>query len=185
VDDLFTIISVVIAVSGATYAALVAIRDYLGKSVRDLMEVASTQSDAMRDATNDKLKATSLSYQGWLRYLNRIWAWSYGVPILIFALISYCQAAHVIAAYWTVTDTKPSSGWAVYKWVLIAMTVIDFLCILATIAAYGGIRFVCWLVRGNHDAELAGRAKDLGSGETIKVEANSSSIGSGSLPQTN
>jgi hypothetical protein len=171
VDDLFTIISIVIAVSGATYAALVAIREYLGGSVRERLKVASDHSEKMRDATNDTHKTRASRFEGWLVQLNRAWMLSYGVPILIFAVISYCQAIHIIVAYWGNPATKPPSGWPVYKWVLIAMTAVDALCIVATLAAYGLIRYVCNEVKENHDAEFASKAEALRPADTGEVSA--------------
>lgn len=177
VDDLFTIVSLVIAVSGATYAALLAIRDYFKEGLLSAIEESATHLGQMKDTTNPAIKERCCKRVAWRGRWHSVWNWSYCVPIVIFIVISYCQAIHVIYAYWTVGAAKPDSGWAFYKWVLLIMTIIDALCVILTFVARWVIHWICGDIAETYRTELYAQTANLApspSAPTAAVEPSAS-----------
>lgn len=116
-NDLFTVISLVIAISGATYAAIVALRTYLWERIKEPMDSVPTYIEPLLESKNDTVKGRATRWKRRLDCFQCVWRWAFILPIAAFAFISYGQAIHAVAAYWNM-----SSPPTVYKTVAPATT---------------------------------------------------------------
>ncbi len=142
-NDLFTIASIVIAVSGATYSALVGIRTLLTDRVDKIWGQSETDIADIRGSSQEAIKIIAEKKFRRLRRWRRIWVSSYAVPIILFTLAAFGLAIHVCWVYWDSPVDPPSDPpnyWRFYRWVIVLLTTLDALCLALKGIAYRGIR---------------------------------------------
>ena len=136
--NFFTVVSLVIALSGSTYGVIVAIRNIAGDSVRKARqnadpEIVSIENDPERVGTENTESARN-SHKS-LGHWARLFQWAYVVPVVLFALISFFMAVHVCVVTWS-GDVGQLSMWSVYKWVLLGILVVDVIAIVVELCAW-------------------------------------------------
>lgn len=154
-DNLFTVISLVIAVSGSTYAALAALRDYYGDRVKANERRSETIIKTIRECSNEATQDNGERKYEDLHWWLRVWRWSYGVPVLIFFILSCLVAGHTCFAYWSV-DNTPAPMWWLYRWCIAGMVTFDVLSIVITLIAYSRINAIYRDLQGHFDAASGG-----------------------------
>ena len=138
-DNLFTIASIVIAVSGATYSALVGIRTLLRDRVDKILGQSEANIGEIRDSSQEENPKNAEKKFRRLGWWDVIWRWSFAVPIILFTLVAYWLAMHVCWAHWDSSSTSLNC-WDYYRWVIVALTALDALCLVLTGIAYWQIR---------------------------------------------
>lgn len=145
--DLFTIISIVIAVSGSTYAGLVAVREFFGGKVTKWLsscdEYAKSASDSTKTASAKNNIATCYFCVRWCRWM---WNTAFIVPILGFVVISYAGAIHILWEYHR-TSIVQTESWPLYRRVLWGLVIVDGACLGLIFALLVAIGVLHWIIR--------------------------------------
>lgn len=146
-NDLATIISVVLAVSGSTFAALFAFQTLIeggtiGKGLKYSLAMSDEHLRAVVEASISETltKSAVRKHRSIQRWWRVVWRLSIGAPVVLFMLTSFSVSVHVCIAYWNAGPT-PTTAWQTYKWVLLVLIAADGLCVVAPVLAYLGIRF--------------------------------------------
>lgn len=134
-SDIFTIVSLVVAVSGATYAALAAFRSVLGQRVDRADETSHDYIESIRKGSGEALKKTGEKKYRRLRRWLFVWRWSYIIPIALFNLLAYWIALHVCVTGWAGKPTLTSS-WQWYRCAIVGLVLFDGIALVATFCVY-------------------------------------------------
>ena len=133
-NNFFTIISIVMAVSGSTYTTIIAIRNWLGDGVKDAIANAAQCLEEAENADLKNVTSSCKECEGKLSCWKNIWRWTYAVPIILFALTAYGMAIHALIEYWD-NGAVNGKAWDVYKYLLVLLLIVDGVCIMATFVA--------------------------------------------------
>ena len=144
--NLFTVVSLVIAISGATYGAIAAIRSCWESEIREARETGRTLISSIHQTIQDtgKNKETKLAKTAERSYAKLVlwlkwWDRAFFLPVFLFAIVAHGLAIVVCCRSWD--GSVPSDcAWGFYKWLLLAMVTIDLLGIFLTAFAKRQIR---------------------------------------------
>lgn len=159
--DLFTIVSIVVAVSGATYTSIVALRDWLGVELEeDRKDVDNLKTVLTEENSGKAFKEGCLRRYRDLKCWNRVWNWSYAVPIVLFFVISFWVAIHTLVACWS-TGIGSSTSWPIYRWWLLMIVVLDAMCVISTAVSHWNLTRICRDIQQDYRVHEENRAKAL------------------------
>jgi len=151
--DFFTIVSLVIAVSGSTYAALAALQHLYRDSIQDVRNTAKGNlKNIEADSQNTEQKKIAAKKYARMQWWFCIWLWTFFVPVVLFMLVSYVLAIHV-CFFCPNTSVMLPNCWNIYRCIIAGVTIIDFLCILLTVVAY-------WQITANAE-DVQGERKTM------------------------
>ncbi len=163
--DFFTIISLVLSVSGATYAALVAIRSWLNDRLSEKLKTSDQHLNFLNgDETSiGSLKEQANASKKWMDRWNNLWSFAFATPIVLFMLATYGQCIHLLWFYWGVDNISAinSDAWQFYKWFLFGLLAIDVICVLLTFGTFGGIYWNCRSIKERYDTAIEAQAKKV------------------------
>lgn len=132
--DLFTIVSIVLALCGSTYVGMSALHNYHRKNVEDLLKSARDCKDIItklgkpKDIRRAKFKYTRILFH----YFS--WKYLYIFSIIWFILLAFAIAIHVWIAAWA-DPTIKLSVWPVYRWGFAFTVSLNFLSVLFSLLA--------------------------------------------------
>lgn len=142
VADFFTLIGLVLAVSGSTYTAIASIHSWLGSHVRDWQQSCTICITKINEGGTAETKKNGNRDRKRFTRASTVWGWACAIPTLLFLAFSFWAAGHVSVRYFLaedavkITTIVPTVGIG-YMRFIVAITIADFLCILATFASYG------------------------------------------------
>ncbi len=176
-DNLFTVISIVMANCGATYTCINALRTWLGGRVTE--SLASSKNIA-ENLSKDNEQGHCLGEHFWksqkhskkLASWKRKWDWSFGVPVLLFVLLAYGMAIHILIAYWTSPTVDGKAWWPIYRWLIGILLIANSTSVGVTIAAWLSICRHTEEMESISTASLQAKAKTL----EIQNRANTNTI---------
>ena len=126
---LFTVVSLLIAISGATFGALAAIRAYQGDNARSFLISAKSDVDKVIKYGNQELIDQTKKNDASLKRWHCLWQWGNGVPVLLFVVTAFVLALSV-SINWI---SKPAESQSVLSdwWVTVCM-----LCLIVLVIIY-------------------------------------------------
>ena len=128
--NLFTIVSLVIAVSGGIYAAFIAMRSLFEQEIstaidsREMRLKAISEGSETVQATKDGAEEESskmIKYHKW-------WRNSFLVPVVLFVVLSYVMAIHAVCLGQDVVVS--GTWWIIYKFLMVAVLITDLTCVI-------------------------------------------------------
>lgn len=131
-DNIFTVISLVIAVSGSTYTAIVAIRSYLEDDVKDSYNKGNSRYKEINDKS--KSEKTKDGASVFYKKMSRSYSWwrhVFVIPIGVFFFLAYILTVHSLCSCWDggIQDQN-LAFWNIYKYTLFIMLVINLICVV-------------------------------------------------------
>jgi hypothetical protein len=137
-NDLPAIVSLVITVSGSTFAALLALQSLIlqggtGDSLRNVMAMSEVYlSELLATPQFRKMASRAYRIQRWWRL---VWGVSLSIPVFLFLLSSFGMTVHLCIACWNENAPIAGSCWYIYKWLLLFLTVADGTCVVVPLVA--------------------------------------------------
>ncbi len=124
---LYSIVSLMLALFGATYTSIVALRNAFDKDVIELCQLANADKETLNKV---KDKPTTFS-EGITLYekihqCRRLWNWGFWVPVVNFCLFAIVIALFVIIK-WDYVGTKEAPG-IMYRIILGEALIVNFSC---------------------------------------------------------
>jgi hypothetical protein len=152
--DFFTLIGLVLAVSGSTYAAIAGIHAWLSEGVKSKHDRSKYCHNFINEKGTDETKKNSTRDHDHACRCMRNWKIASVVPTILFLAFSFGAASHVYVRYLlTPAATAASAAPAatstagplppispIYMHALGLLTVADIICIAVTFLSYGGLR---------------------------------------------
>lgn len=153
-NDIFTIVSLFMAVSGATYTALIAWRDVFHARVTKIGEDTIAHHNTIKECPDRGIIDAGTDKYSRIRWWILLWRWAQAIPVVLFLLSVFAVGIHLLIVSWNNTHITSDGWWEVYKWVLLALIVLDGLSILILVIAYFRIRshnsdFMEWVQQAN------------------------------------
>ncbi len=165
-NDVLTIVSLVIAICGAAFMAVAAIRDHCRDRIARIREQASKDADNISTAKNS---ATLRHGQRKIRQLERrlfMWDVIAFAPVAAFCLTAYFISIHVLAVCWSEIPREPSI-WTFYRVWIIVLLSINAVAVIALIAMLLAIDATAEDLHAHAEAK-AGEPPESLSGWSIK-----------------
>jgi len=155
-DRLFTVVSLVIAVAGAAYTAMIAWRTIARGQIEQYEKEAAEFVEEIRDSKSETTKTSGERHYKSLRRWHYVWDTALAAPVTVFSLSAFGIAAYVGFGDWRNLACGPE-GLANYRLILLGNTAVSFLGVVCTLISYLGMRSAfkeiqAWKSRADEDA---------------------------------
>lgn len=154
--QLFTIISLLIAISGAAYAVIAAAKEYTEVFVENKIEVAKEhlQNTTPEKSGNKKLYSQACSNHKWgIRF-----AWFYRIfffaPIIIFSSLVIIITSIVYKKGGPNTEILTAESWPTYKVMLFWVPISYVILIVLGLVCIGLMKFFFYLLKNKSEVGL-------------------------------
>ncbi len=131
---LFTMVSLVLAISGATYSALMALRSCLHETVRDVKNSSESCGSTFSKASDSADKKRGIRKNQIVRLGLHVWRWSIVVPIAVFAVVVFTLAFYTVSQ--DTFDPVSRLSWLFFRWLILSMAILDIVCFITALLGY-------------------------------------------------
>jgi len=164
--SLFTAISLIIAISGSTYGAIVGVRSFFYSNIKEKSKKAAEEAKRIISSGTEGLEqpeATKAQNAISINEKIKKWYWRWQlfsfIPIIMFTIVSYLAAINVCISCWT-GQQLPTAPFALYKWILVIMVVSNIICICVTTVAGGCIVSFYKKFKNNYNEAIWGEVPE-------------------------
>ena len=136
--SIFTVVSLVIAMSGATYASIAALRGFFTSHVAEWVQAADTRCERMRQIPClGGLRWAVERVRNLISGVRYVWHFCNIVPIIGFACLAFWVAFSVCGTPWNTADAEVANleqqDVVQYQWMLAILLIVDLACILVAV----------------------------------------------------
>jgi len=127
-----------LAISGATYAAMTAIRNHLHDNVKNADKQSANYCITIEKSSQGPNRTNGLQKYARVRFWLSVWNWSLGIPIAVFTVVVFVLAILVI--WKDVCDQVSPTSWCIFRCLIAGLVLLDAICIGAVLLAYNRMK---------------------------------------------
>ncbi len=164
--ELIAVIAIILSLSGATYAGIVAIKSIQEERIKEILDDAESKSEQIKEigTISKNIELFKSAYNG-IKHANRIRKLSFYLPIWIFGLVSFFIAVIFVMKKQPIEDILPH--WFKCRLLIGSIVFIDVLCLSASFIMYWWARHYSRKLKDHLDI-----AKENAKKNKLKVKSN-------------
>lgn len=131
------------AVSGATYTALIAFRNVFSEDVKQLGDDAEVDHKTVKASKDSSISTAGCRKYAAMMFWMRPWRWAQAAPATLFLIIIYVVVINLLYRSWDDVHALGDDLWPKYKWCILGLLVADFFALCTVPISYCLIRGRC------------------------------------------
>ncbi|HLA83885.1 MAG TPA: hypothetical protein VJL29_03745 [Thermoguttaceae bacterium] len=122
-NDVLTVVSLVIAICGAAFMAIAAIRDHFRDTIAEIRKQANLDADFIKASKNEATKKHGSRKYKQLKRRLFYWSLTSALPVTVFVITTYYVSIHTLSVCWQEVPCQPSI-WQFYKiWLIVLLSI--------------------------------------------------------------
>lgn len=156
--ELFTLVGLMLAIFGGTYAAIAAMRSHLDTRVETAYRVLKKQITELRRLDQEAAIQEGERHAHCIRKWRRIWIVSHLIPIIFFLIFSMVFA---VISYFEWDNMPEKSSWPCCKYIVLAGSIVNLSCVIFAMIAFLVVRAGSRNMDGHMRTALGSEADNL------------------------